>query len=80
MIAVNFGVLPHADHRQAYMNTAASLWPHVENVDGFLSIERFESLSHPRKVLLLSLWRDEAAAQQWRNREVHRETQRRASR
>ncbi len=75
MIAVIFEVLPHAEHRQAYLDTAARLRPHLENIDGFMSIERFESLSQPGKVLSLSFWRDEAAVQQWRNLEAHRSAQ-----
>lgn len=75
MIAVIFEVLPHADQRQAYLDTAAALRPHLEQIDGFLSIERFESLSQPGKVLSLSFWRDEAAIQQWRTLEVHRQAQ-----
>jgi heme-degrading monooxygenase HmoA len=73
MIAVIFEVLPHAEHRPAYLNTAADLRPHLEQIDGFLSIERFESLSQPGKLLSLSFWRDEAAVQQWRTLEVHRQ-------
>lgn len=75
MIAVIFEVLPHAEHRQAYLDTAANLRPHLEMIDGFISIERFESLSQPGKVLSLSFWRDEAAVLQWRNLEVHRQAQ-----
>src|SRR4051812_34995754 len=75
MIAVIFEVLPHAEHRQAYLDTAAHLRPHLEKIDGFISIERFESLSQAGKVLSLSFWRDEAAVQQWRNLEVHRQAQ-----
>lgn len=75
MIAVIFEVLPHAEHRQAYLDTAANLRPHLEQIDGFISIERFESLAHAGKVLSLSFWRDEAAVQQWRNLEVHRHAQ-----
>lgn len=75
MIAVIFEVLPHADQRQAYLDTAADLRPHLEKTDGFISIERFESLSQPGKVLSLSFWRDEAAVQQWRTLEVHRQAQ-----
>jgi len=75
MIAVIFEVLPHAEHRQAYLDTAAELRPHLEQIDGFLSIERFESLSLAGKILSLSFWRDEAAVQQWRNLEVHRQAQ-----
>jgi heme-degrading monooxygenase HmoA len=75
MIAVIFEVLPHAVHRQAYLDTATELRPHLEQIDGFVSIERFESLSQPGKVLSLSFWRDEAAVEQWRKLEVHRRAQ-----
>lgn len=75
MIAVIFEVLPNAGQRQAYLDAAAALKPHLEAMDGFLSIERFESLSQPGKVLSLSFWRDEEAVQGWRNFELHREMQ-----
>jgi heme-degrading monooxygenase HmoA len=75
MIAVIFEVQPHAEHRQTYLDTAAELRPHLEQIDGFLSIERFESLSQPGKLLSLSLWRDEIAVQQWRTLEMHRQAQ-----
>lgn len=76
MIAVIFEVQPHLDRRQAYLDTAANLARHLEQVDGFLSIERFESLAHPGKILSLSFWRDEEAVRQWRNLGVHRAAQR----
>ncbi|MFO7954146.1 antibiotic biosynthesis monooxygenase family protein [Thioalkalivibrio sp.] len=72
MIAVIFEVEPHPERRQDYLDAAASLREHLKDVDGFLSIERFESLSQPGKVLSLSFWRDEAAIQEWRNQEEHR--------
>ena len=75
MIAVMFEVEPHLDSRQAYLDTAADLRPHLEQVDGFLSIERFESLSHPGKILSLSFWRDEEAVRQWRSFGAHRDAQ-----
>jgi heme-degrading monooxygenase HmoA len=75
MIAVIFEVLPHPEHRQAYLDTAANLRPHLELVDGFVSVERFESLSQPGKLLSLSFWRDEAAVQKWRTLEMHRQAQ-----
>ncbi len=75
MVTVIFEVQPHAAHYQAYLDTAAALRPYLEQIDGFVSIERFESLSQPGKVLSLSFWRDEAAVQQWRNLEVHRQAQ-----
>ncbi len=75
MIAVIFEVIPHADHQQDYMDAAASLRPLLDEIDGFISIERFGSLSQPGKILSLSYWRDEEAVKQWRNLEAHREVQ-----
>ena len=75
MIAVIFEVWPHADHRSDYFDIAAELRPHLEKIDGFISIERFESLTEKGKVLSLSFWRDEEAVKQWRNLEQHRAAQ-----
>ncbi|MBB6483021.1 antibiotic biosynthesis monooxygenase [Rhizobium lusitanum] len=76
MIAVIFEVVPHADERQHYLDIAARLLSELKTIDGFISIERFESLSQPGKFLSLSFWRDEAAVLEWRNREAHRAAQR----
>jgi heme-degrading monooxygenase HmoA len=75
MIAVIFEVTPHTGQRQAYLDIAASLRGELERIDGFLSIERFESLAEPGKLLSLSFWRDEAAIAAWRNLEHHRAAQ-----
>jgi heme-degrading monooxygenase HmoA len=75
MIAVIFEVQPHADRKVAYLDAAASLRPLLDSIDGFLSIERFESLTTPGKVLSLSFWRDEEAVARWRNLEAHRAVQ-----
>ncbi len=75
MIAVIFEVIPHAEYRQSYLDTAQALVKHLVTFDGFISIERFESLSQPGKLLSLSFWRDEAAVQTWRNFEQHRQAQ-----
>lgn len=75
MIAVIFEVCPHAHTRQEYLAIAASLAPMLAEVDGFISIERFQSLSQPEKILSLSFWRDEEAVQLWRNTEEHRAAQ-----
>ena len=72
MIAVIFEVWPAEGRRQAYLDIAAELRPLLETIDGFLSIERFESLAEPGKLLSLSFWRDEAAVKAWRNLEQHR--------
>jgi heme-degrading monooxygenase HmoA len=73
MIAVIFEVEP-AD-RDAYFRIAEDLRPLLEEIDGFISIERFQSLNDPGRVLSLSFWRDEAAVAQWRNLEAHRAAQ-----
>ncbi|HEY7944629.1 MAG TPA: antibiotic biosynthesis monooxygenase [Casimicrobiaceae bacterium] len=75
MIAVIFEVVPNRDQRQAYLDAAAALRPHLEKIDGFISIERFESLANPGKILSLSYWRDDDAVRRWRNLEPHRRTQ-----
>lgn len=75
MIAVIFEVIPHPAHRQDYLDAAAMLRPMLDDIDGFISIERFESLSQPGKILSLSFWRDEAAVAHWRNTEAHRQIQ-----
>jgi len=75
MIAVIFEALPRQGQQSAYLDAAASLRPLLQQVDGFVSIERFESLSQPGKILSLSFWRDEAAVESWRNLEAHRSVQ-----
>lgn len=75
MIAVIFEAWPHAQHYQRYLDLAAELKPLLAEVDGFISVERFQSLSEPGKVLSLSFWRDEEAIQQWRRIELHRAAQ-----
>ena len=75
MIAVIFEVEPKEEHRDDYFNEAAHLKPYLEAIDGFISIERFQSLVHPQKILSLSFWRDEAAITAWRSLEVHRAAQ-----
>ena len=74
-IAVIFEVLPAEGQQQAYLDTAAALRPLLEQVDGFISIERFQSLSTPGKLLSLSFWRDEEAVARWRGLEAHRQAQ-----
>jgi heme-degrading monooxygenase HmoA len=76
MIAVIFEVVPRAGHADAYFKLAASLRTQLEAVDGFISVERFQSLTQPNKVLSLSFWRDEDAVRRWRQVEAHRGAQR----
>ena len=75
MIAVIFEVEPAEGHRQTYLDIAAGLRPELERMDGFISVERFESLTQPGKLLSLSFWRDEASVANWRAKERHREAQ-----
>ena len=75
MIAVIFEVTPHGERKQDYLDTAAALRPRLEQMDGFISIERFQSLTQPERVLSLSFWRDEDAIKNWRNVEEHRHAQ-----
>jgi heme-degrading monooxygenase HmoA len=75
MIAVIFEVLPHTHTKQTYLDIAALLRPQLDHIDGFVSIERFQSLSDPGKILSLSFWRDEEAIGQWRNTGEHRSAQ-----
>jgi heme-degrading monooxygenase HmoA len=75
MIAVIFEVRPKPGCRDAYLDIAADLRPLLAEIDGFLSIERFQSLADPETVLSLSFWRDEAAVDEWRKLDAHRAAQ-----
>jgi heme-degrading monooxygenase HmoA len=76
MIAVIFEVWPATDRRQDYFDIAASLKPELERIDGFISVERFSSLTEDGKILSLSFWRDEDAVKRWRTQLEHRAAQR----
>ena len=75
MIAVIFEVEPAEGQRDAYLGIAADLRPLLEGVDGFISVERFQSLKNPGRLLSLSFWRDEEAVKAWRNTDQHRQAQ-----
>src|SRR5262245_48351323 len=75
MIAVIFEVWPKPEHKQRYLDLAAELRPLLDKIDGFISVERFESIYEPGKMLSLSVFRDEAAVNAWRNLEAHRRVQ-----
>jgi heme-degrading monooxygenase HmoA len=75
MIAVIFEVWPAEGRQQEYLDIAAELRPLLDGIDGFISIERFQSLSEPGKILSLSFWRDEAAVAAWRHVPPHRDAQ-----
>ena len=75
MIAVIFEVEPKEGKLEPYLDLAAALKPELEEIDGFISVERFSSLTTPGKYLSVSFWRDEAALTEWRNRPRHRSAQ-----
>lgn len=75
MIAVIFEVWPAEGERDTYLDIAATLRPLLDDIDGFISIERFESISIAGKMLSLSFWRDEESIEQWRRLEKHRNAQ-----
>ena len=75
MIAVIFEVEPAEGRTDDYLHHAARLRPMLEAMPGFISVERFRSLTDPAKLLSLSFWEDETAVARWRNHEGHRATQ-----
>jgi len=75
MIAVIFEVWPAPGREDAYLDHAARLRADLEQIEGFVSVERFRSISDPTKMLSLSFWRDEEAVARWRNHLAHRRTQ-----
>ena len=75
MIAVIFEVWPTSGRKEAYLDIAAALRPRLEKIDGFISVERFQSITEPGKMLSLSFFRDEEAVKAWRNAEEHRAAQ-----
>lgn len=74
-IAVIFEVIPSDGKKQEYLDIAAKLKPELSKIDGFISIERFQSLTDPEKILSLSFWRDEKSIMAWRNLKFHRQAQ-----
>lgn len=77
MIAVIFEVYPEPDRRTEYLDLAAKMRPLVEQIDGFISVERFQSLTDPDKLLSISVFRDEEALEEWRKLTAHRGAQQR---
>ena len=75
MYAVIFEVTPHPERYQDYLDLAAALRPELEKIEGFISIERFSSLTTEGKILSLSFWRDEEAIQAWRTHAQHQRAQ-----
>lgn len=75
MHAVIFEVQPKPGRQQDYLDIAAALRPELEKIDGFISVERFQSLTNQGKILSLSFWRDAEAVRRWREQIDHRAAQ-----
>ena len=75
MIAIIFEVEPAEGQQDAYLDVAAAMRPLIDQIDGFISVERFQSLTNPGKLLSLSFFRDEAAVDEWRKLTQHRSAQ-----
>ncbi|MEP6900495.1 MAG: antibiotic biosynthesis monooxygenase [Actinomycetota bacterium] len=75
MITVIFEAIPAAGKWDEYLDIAAELKPELSKIEGFISIERFQSLTNSKKVLSLSFWESEESVRQWRNLELHRAAQ-----
>jgi heme-degrading monooxygenase HmoA len=78
VIAIIFEVWPHDGRKDTYLDLAAMLRKDLDQIDGFISVERFQSLTDPGKLLSISFFRDEDAVHRWRNLHSHRATQKRA--
>jgi len=75
MLAVIFEAVPGEDKKDEYFAIAEKLRPELNKIPGFISIERFQSVTDPGKILSLSFWKDEESVTQWRNVEMHRQAQ-----
>ena len=76
MIAIIFEVIPAVGRKQDYLDIAAAMRPMVEEIEGFISVERFQSMSNPDKLLSISFFEDQAAVYRWRALAEHRAAQR----
>ena len=75
MIAIIFEVWPEDGQKDAYLSHATTLRPIAEDTEGFLGVERFQSLTNPDKLLSVSFFEDEAAVARWREQPIHRAVQ-----
>jgi heme-degrading monooxygenase HmoA len=75
MIAIIFELTPASGRAQEYFDLAAGLRSDLEKAEGFISIERFQSVTTPGKFVSLSFWRDEECVRKWRNLPKHRSAQ-----
>jgi heme-degrading monooxygenase HmoA len=71
MFVVVFEVQPKDGREQDYLELAASLQPGIEQIEGFISVERFESLARPGRLVAISYWEDDDAVKRWREHNRH---------
>ncbi|HEY7239345.1 MAG TPA: antibiotic biosynthesis monooxygenase [Burkholderiales bacterium] len=77
MIAVIFEFTPAAGRFPDYMELVGTLKADLDQADGFISLERFESITTKGKFVSLQFWRDEESVRKWRILQRHREAQKR---
>ena len=75
MLAVIFEVEMNSGRDEDYFTLAGNLRPELETIDGFISVERFQSVTNEGKYVSLSFWRDEEAVKSWREHAEHRVAQ-----
>ena len=75
MIAIIFEVFPKSSKKGEYLRLAAQMRSLVDQIEGFISVERFQSITNPNKLLSISLFENEAAVDEWRNLSAHRKMQ-----
>ena len=75
MIAIIFEVFPKSSKKDEYLRLAAEMRSLVDQIEGFISVERFQSITNPNKLLSISLFDNEAAVEEWRNLSAHRKMQ-----
>ena len=75
MIAIIFEVFPKSSKKDEYLRLAAEMRTLVDQIEGFINVERFQSITNPNKLLSISLFENEAAVDEWRNLSAHRKMQ-----
>ncbi|HDN2513321.1 TPA: antibiotic biosynthesis monooxygenase [Providencia rettgeri] len=75
MIAVIFEAIPIPEQKMRYFELAAELKSELVNIEGFISVERFQSITTEGKILSLSWWENEAAVMEWKRHFMHQSAQ-----
>jgi len=75
MIAVIFEFTPAEGRFPEYLKLVGELKADLDKAEGFISLERFESITNKGKFVSLQFWKDEESVRKWRNLQKHREAQ-----